>query len=408
MQYAIDRFQKQLFVFLLYSSAFFGIVTDLAKINSKTPFYAAFDLIIILLALTSFSYLKGTLAYITIFIIAGIGFNMSYSGASTFATLNGAREIIVIPALVVFLKKIFSEDEETIGEYLMIMKKFGFIFLLAQLPVAAYQFSVSGPSDAVGGTFGNMGSGVLTLSVICLVYYLHFFSRNFTQTIFLYIALTPLLLNETKISFILIPMMVLSIHFKPKFKNIVLAVVAAGLFLFIFDSYYSHGSLEFDDNVSGIFSADFLNDYLMADIYEYEDIPRFTKIILSWNLLSQQVNTFFFGMEYGLFKGDNFSDLSTFARNYYWLLIGTRPYLFFLLMQGGICLFGGIMWLLLYINNYFKNINNLKIFLFILFLLILMYNDTFRNHTFMIIYLFIVFFANSKWCSEGVEIREVS
>src|SRR5690606_16289547 len=138
-----------------------------------------------------------------------------------------------------------------------IFRSFAFIFLISQIPIAFVQFLKFGPSDAVGGSFGDKGSGVLTLSVICLVYFLHHFTRNFSQTVLLYIALLPLLLNETKISFVLIPLLVLFIRFKPKLKNIVIAAGAAGIFFFIFDSYYSHGSLEFDDNASDIFSADF-------------------------------------------------------------------------------------------------------------------------------------------------------
>lgn len=401
MRNAVNSFQKNLFVLLLYSSAFFGVITDVAGITSHTPFYAAFDGLMILLGVLSLAEFRGRLVFVILFIITCIIINLSYTTASFYTSLNGTREIVTILAIVIFYSKLFAQrNEEVVEEYLALLRNFAFIFLISQIPVAFVQFLKYGPSDAVGGTFGNKGSGVLTLTVICLVYFLHHFTRNFSQTVLLYMALIPLLLNETKISFVLIPMMILFIWFKPKIKNIIMAAGAAALFFFIFDNYYSHGSLEFDDNATGIFSADFLNDYLMADMYAYDDVPRFTKIVLGWQMLSEQTNTFLFGFEYGLFKGGDASNVSLFSRTYDWLLSGTKPYLFFLMMQGGILLATGFLWLIAHINKYFLHLNKFKLFLILIFFLILGYSDAFRNQTFATVYFFLAFYVNSKIYSE--------
>jgi hypothetical protein len=311
--------------------------------------------------------------------------------------LNGIREVLTIVAIVIYLNKVFAEgNEELAEEHIQIFKRYAIIFLVAQLPVAFYQYAIYGPSDAVGGTLGNKGSGVLTLTVVCLVFFLAHYTSNISRTILLYFCLVPLLLNETKVSFILIPLLVLFIHFQPKLKNILLAIFAAALFLFLFSRFYSHSALTFDNNLTDIFSSDFLDDYLFGDIYYSDDVPRFTKIFIGWQLLSEQTNTFLFGFQYGLFKGGNFVEHSQFAMSYYWLLGGTRPYVFFLMLQGGIMLVAGILMLVLYINKFFRaNNNKFKTFLFLIFLIMMFYNDSLRNQNFIVVFFFLEFYANS-------------
>ncbi|MEO8583045.1 MAG: hypothetical protein ABI415_04560 [Flavitalea sp.] len=403
MNRAIDNLQKGIFAVLLYVTGFGVILSDLALGDqNRTPVYAAFDLLIISLALTSFSFIRSGLAYILLFAILCIAVNLSYSEATLFASLNGLREIFTVFAIIIFYNKVFSEGNEELAESCIeIFKTFGFIFILCQPPVAFAQYFIHGPTDFVGGTYGNYGSGSLTFSIIFIVYFLHHFKRSLFKTILLYACLIPLFLNETKISFILIPMMVLFIRFQPKLKNLIVAIIAAGIFLLIANKYYSNaGSTGNEDNISTIFSADYLNDYLMADIYTYPDIPRFTKIILSWRIISEQTNTFLFGLEYGLFKGSNVVGVSRLAERYQWLLSGTRPYLYFLLMQGGTMLLASFLLLIGYVNKKFRQPNKFKLFLLIMFFLILVYNDLLRNQSSIAIYFFIVFYANSTFYSE--------
>lgn len=397
MREAINKFQKNIFILLLYSSAFFGIAIDLAGIESRTAFYAAFDAMILLLGLLSFSKMKGSLAYIFILFLACFILNFSYSEANFIGSLNGFREILVVVFAVIFFNKIFAEGNEDLAEdYMNIFKKFGYIFLVSQIPIAVFQYIQNGgPGDAVGGSFGAFGSGVLTMSVICMVYFLHLQTTKVSNIALLYVCLVPLLLNETKISFILIPMMVLFVRFDLKFKNLAMALGGAAVFLVLFSMYYTDQSGEND--ASSIFTEDFLSDYLMADIYMYDDIPRFTKIMLAWQMISEQTNTFLFGFEYGLFKGVNTLRDSDFAQTYGWLLTGTRPYLFYLLLQGGIMLVTAFFLLLAHVNNYFRSFNKLKGFLLILVLIILVYNDLFRTQTFLILFFFISYYANSKF-----------
>ncbi len=311
---------------------------------SRSGFYFAFDVAIILLSLLSLSFIRGHLILILLFIIACIGFNLSYNGNSLFYSLNGLREIVNVLFVAIFLNHIFLEENEDLAkEYVEIFKKFSIIFLAFQLPAATYQFIVHGPSDWVGGTYGNFGSGNLTLSVICLVFFLSHFTQNLTQRALLYACLLPLFLNETKISFILIPLLILFIHFKPKIKSIIGAGFAAALSLFIFSQYFTTNIGAIEGDVGGIFRDDFIDDYLFGDIYSSTDVPRFTKIVVGWQLLAEDIKTFLFGLEYGIFRGSDMVERSQFSQSVEWLMTGTRPYLFFLMIQGGILLFAGIM-----------------------------------------------------------------
>ncbi len=221
--------------------------------------------------------MRSKLIFIVLFLLICIGVNISYSETSLFSSLNGIREILIIVSIAIFFNKVFAEgNEELAEEYIRIFRKFAVIFLLAQLPITVYQFVQHGPSDAVEGTYGDKGSGVLTLSVVCLVFFLHHFLRNQAQAILLYVTLVPLLLNETKISFILIPLLMLFIYFRLKFKNIVLALFAAGFFLFLVNQYYSNTVLNFDgDNLAGIFSSDFSR---RLSSWRYLQSGRYTEI----------------------------------------------------------------------------------------------------------------------------------
>jgi len=397
MRNAVNNFQKTLFILLLYGAAFSGFITDVAS-SGKTALYVIFDGLIIFLSVMSLSYMRGKLVWIALFMIACIGVNLSYSSTDLMYSLNGVREILIVISIAIFFNKIFSEDNEELAEeYVEIVKKFAVLFLIAQLPVAFMQYYEHGPTDYVGGTFGNKGSGTLTLSVVCVIFFLSHFVRSNTQRVLLYFCLLPLLLNETKISFILIPTLILFIHFQLKIKNILGAGIAAGLFLFIFNTYYSSTEgTDFDNNLAGIFSKDFLDYYLFGDIYSSDDIPRFTKIVVGWHLASEEIRTLFFGVEYGIFKGGSMMQATQFGQTVQWLVSGTRPYLFFMILQGGLLLVVGVFWLIFHVNRYFvKNNNKFKTFLFLIFLTILFYNDALRNQGFLVIYFFCVFYANS-------------
>jgi len=397
MNRALNNLQKYLFILLIYLTGFSAFVWDLLKMTSKTALYLSYDILIISLAILSFSYMRSRLIYIVLFILSGIVMNLTYSETSLFQSFNGIREILLVIAAVIFFNKIFAKGNEAlVEEYITIMKNFAWVFLIVNVPIALSQYLINGPTDAVGGSYGYGGSGVLTLSIICLVYFmqLHYQGR-FVLSAILFLTLVPLFWNETKVSFILIPALIFVLKVKPKLGNILLAVGGAILFFFIFNHFFAATFLDFDNSASGIFSKDFLSDYLAADVSVYNDIPRITKIVLAWNMMLDNITVMFFGFEYGIFRGGNSVDLSQFTITNQWMLFGTRPYVFFLMTQGGLFLVVGFFALAFHANNFLRNSNKFQWFLFGLLMLIMVYNDTFRNHCFVISFFFMVFFARS-------------
>ncbi len=395
MKTAVANLQRYIFVLLLYSSAVFATILDMTGNTNRTPFYVTFEALIFFLAITSLSAVPKGYGWILAFVLGGIIFNFTYSPVPLSASINGIREVVMVLAMPVFYYKIFAPgNEEEAMRYVRIFRKFAWVFLLIQFFPVMIQYKQFGPGDYVGGTYGWMCSGSLTLIILCLVLFLFQFHNPMWKKGLLLLLLFPLMMNETKISFILIPMMVVFIFLEPKMKSILLAAVGGALFLIIFNQLYSNQDTSLS-SMSDIFNTDFLNEYLLADYDTHPDVPRFTKIIFGYKIISENINTLFFGMEYGMFRGTYTGEISTFARNYNWLLSGTRPYLFFIMMQGGLMLVTGIFLVILKICNFFKNANKQTIFYFIIFLVILTYADSFRWHNFLIVYMFLLFFVNS-------------
>lgn len=62
---SIDSLQKNLFILLLYASAFIGVITDITGATNKTAFYFASDALIMILGMMSLPAIKARLAYIS-------------------------------------------------------------------------------------------------------------------------------------------------------------------------------------------------------------------------------------------------------------------------------------------------------------------------------------------------------
>ncbi len=82
MRAAIDNFQKTIFTILLFLTSCSGLIADLMGLSGRGGFYIVFDVTILFLALLSISYLRGSLLFVLLFIVACIAFNFSYNGNS--------------------------------------------------------------------------------------------------------------------------------------------------------------------------------------------------------------------------------------------------------------------------------------------------------------------------------------
>ena len=416
-----------LLVFTLYFSALYkGAGQFIPVLETNGSIINLFiDLIIILLGFTCmFNASKKTIrSFFIILILSTFTFFLN-SNNTLVEHLNGLREVLVIFMLLIIFSSLVNTDNlELFTEK---FRKFAKILLVLQLPMVEIQDMQYYGGDRIGGTFGLYGgSGILTLTIFLLVYFLiedkgsnRSLLAKGKQLILLSVFFVPIFLNETKISFLLIPLMAITfISLKQLGSSIILLVLAAAFF-FLFSSLYNEKASdvqggEFKNPITEIFSKDYLDSYLNGDVIVYEDIPRLTKIQIGMVSFSNDYKKLFLGQEYGAFKGGTTIKHSSFSDKYQWLLEGTIPYFFFLLISGGLSLIFLVIYSLYgeiyakFPEGYTKYSKGLLFFLSALFILILFYNDAFRNQTFLIIYIYLIYYAryNQPFFSDETSIE---
>lgn len=341
--------------------------------------------------------------YLIFFVfISSISYLIS-DNLSLLVHINGIRETLVLICYFVIFNAIYKLPSlEKINNNFI---SFSYIFLAIQIPVSILQFREFGVGDDVGGTYGRGGSGLLTLSIFILIFYLienkiKIGSERLKKGIPLLIFLIPVALNETKISFLLFFLYFLSLINLKKISYSIFAASLGPLFMLMFSNVYTtQSNVSYDNPLEGIYNIEYIEKYVLGDRgSKYSDVPRFTKVVIGTQILITDGN-FLFGKDYGAFKGSKLEIGSEFSIRYKWLLSGSRPYSFFLLISGGIVLLLFITWMIMS-EIFSKHPNNMKnysspllFFLAAIFLIILLYNDAFRSNVFSFIFVFVLFFA---------------
>jgi hypothetical protein len=398
-------------IFILTVSAYISFVYDYLLAINKAYINVVLDGILLIIGISSFkiSSTKIKLPLFFIFLIAFIIFVYfnNRDQANLLLTLNGIREFIPFFVIPILYMHCFQSNK---AEYFVkLYDRFLLIFLVVQIPVSLFQFSRFGAGDAVGGTLGEGYSGVLTFTIYLSTYYLmikNYDSHNIMKSLlkkwYLFLFWIPTFVNETKISFILIPIFILLL-FELRFKNIfnrklifiILLIMAGG---YLFSYVYSRTSGE---SISDIFTEDYLTGYLVGDITKDnihigDDIPRIMKLSLSFLVFNEE--KLLTGNGIGHFKGGTELRLTPFADQYYWLLLGSRPMLFFLLIQIGII---GVLMVYYYwfkisrfvwINGKIRMTKNIIIICTLCFAIIQLYNDSLRSLFYCGIFMYILIY----------------
>lgn len=380
------------------------IINQLNVSKSSNTFVTLFiDILIFSLTLSFIGLKSKYLKFLIVFIfVSFISFSFS-NNSSILSHINGIRETVVFICYFIIMDVLYYS-----GHFQKINNKFStfaYIFLVLQIPISFIQFIQYGPGDLVGGTFEVGGSGLLTLSVFLLVFYMiENKIRTANERIKIgiphIIFLIPVAFNETKISFVLILLFFLSFtKLKEIRSNIVISfwgIIAIVFFSFI---YSTNENIRFDNPIEGFTSSDFLEKYLYGDVDENpNDVPRFTKLVISLQKLNED-GDLLFGKDYGAFMFNNREIRSEFSRRYNWLLMGSLPYSLYLLVSGGVFLLL-LVCAIIYeeILSKYKRIlrfNSLPLLIFStsIFVIILFYNDAFRSPVFSFIFVFILFYS---------------
>jgi hypothetical protein len=361
------------------------------------------DIIIIFLTLSMIKLNSRYLIFILIFvIISSISFGIS-KNLSLLNHINGIRETLVFICYFIIMEVIYkSQYFEKINKKFTL---FAQTFLAIQIPISVIQFIKYGVGDAVGGTYELGGSGLLTLTIFLLIYYLienKIKSENDRLKVIpqFLIYLLPITLNETKISFLLIIIFFFSFTNLKKIRlSLFIGVLAIASLIGFSSIYSSNDGIKYENPLEQIFSSDYLEYYLFSDVNEnIIDVPRITKLQLGLEKLRKD-GDLLLGKDYSAFMTNNGNNSSKFQKNYNWLLFGSIPYSFYLLITGGFAIFFLINLLILFAilgeNKRVRNINSLPLLIFLIsiFIIILFYNDSLRSPIFSLIFVYILFFS---------------
>ena len=296
------------------------------------------------------------------------------------------------------------------------------IFLFLQAFCMTWQFIRYGANDHGGGSMGYGYSGIVSTLIYIISFYL--LSKRWRYGNYLdevvrnkmyFILLYPTFLNETKISFIFLLayfLLLFPFEWRTVFKLVMAVPIMIVGMLGLGIAYLSITG----QNMESVFSQEAMDDYMIGEdpeellelaqfiqdgTYDVEDIgnidvPRFTKIIFIPEALSDCVGGIMFGAGLGQFKGGTVMELTPFAAEWQWLLTGSLPFLFSVVIQLGIL---GLIWFCINIATILLPRSplpagiNIKCFIWVIIILVMMYNDSLRFFPFTFILVYIALYG---------------
>lgn len=319
--------------------------------------------------------------------------------------LNGSRDMFGILFMCPILR-FFWDDLSRREKFVKMLDKHLYVFLVVQVICVPYQYFKYGAGDHVGGSMGDGFSGVLTLSVFLISFYLlhkhinkeHFVTSIVKNWVYLFF-LFPTFLNETKVSFVLLIIyFLLLIPIDRKlFFRILIALPVTVLILGVFMTVYNSVSKDNSELNRDVLDMEFLSEYMWVDFDEAEgqaswalndqgitpDIPRLTKIAFMFVIMEDNPDRLWSGFGMGMNKGGTTLAVTEFAQEYDWLVEGTTVTVFSVFMQLGIV---GSVWAIVFFCSLFfrrppqspVRDTNLQLFVLSLILLLLVYADFWR------------------------------
>lgn len=394
----------------------------------KSGLFFLIDIALMLLGLIVLKN-KWDIIYVCSFLALSYWITCLYNGYDFVFYFNGLREFVYLLWIVPILRYIY--DGCSGDEFEKKFDKHLFIFLIIQAICVTFQFVKYGANDHGGGSMGNGFSGVVSILIYLISFYLakkRMDPENYVASLiknkWLIILLFPTFLNETKISFILLMMyfvLLLPISKKSMIKLAFMLPILSVLLYLVFHLYMTTTQSQFD-----ITSGDFLEAYFYAeeddDIVEWVsvlqergedfvgdgtfDIPRFTKYMMIPDLNEYYPGHDITGYGVGHFKGGTMIKSSKFYLDNEWLLRGSIPYGYHAYIQIGLFAIIYFVWLLfrfLGLKKGDKKEHGIIIYITIITVLIMLYNDFFRFGPLCIAFLYIYSQA-FRW-NKGQEVK---
>lgn len=254
----------------------------------------------------------------------------------------------------------FDKDE------ISFVKKVFLYSLVASIPFSIIQFILADKGNAmyfdeIVGVFGYGNSGTLSILILAYITF-EFYSRlRDKKTVYGYylLLLFPCLINETKVIFILFPILFITLtlsQWKENkaliFKLIPIMVIGLIAFDFAYQHLYQKSLIEY-------FDKDYLEGYLFVDARDYNyyvDVGRFQRIIYAYEYIeSKGLVTLLFGEGLGTsFYGEQSQTYGLVARYFEILDLnkGSRIQVFHSIVEFG--LLGTLILFLFFITSWIR------------------------------------------------------
>lgn len=414
----IDRFNlyKWIFLIVFWVEACFGFVTQellppLEGIGSLL-FLLCDALILGVGCLTIRK--KGDLAVVATLVVLSWVSTVMVNHLGLVVYVNGLRSYFGLLFAFPLLRWFFRHEraEEFRATMLRTLKW----WLWLQAFCITWQFIRHGANDWGGGSMGLGASGITSMLIYLVSYALivrewdksNFFGslrRNWVLVFLLY----PTFLNETKVSFLMFALyFILLVKYDRKFvaRLIYIIPMTVAAVTGLVYAYFAATKQDPEEVLSEAFFEDYLYGLDIEELikvgqmvqdglievsetqYWSVDIPRFAKLGLAPSIVDDTAGGDLLGAGIGQFKGGTSMDNTAFAKEYEWLLIGSRPWLFFMFIELG---YLGILWWICTALYQFGirrprhlYARRMTIFMFCSLLIICVYNDSLRDLFFML------------------------
>lgn len=352
-----------LWIQLCYGFFMSELIPALSKVQ---PFVnLLIDGIFIVMGLAFLRSRRDIAVFASFLLVAGLSALLNHQGAVAF--FNGFRPyaglLFAVPIFRYFL------TSKHAARFVASMDRQIYILLWLQVPTIVWEFIRHGAGDAVGGTLGYGGSGVISTLICFLSFYLLIKAWNPDKSYFenirahwIYVFLLfPTFLNETKITLVILPfyfILLMKLN-----RTFLFRILAAAPFMSLamcsLGIVYLHITHQEDNNV---FSVEFMQGYfvgedieqlaylaVLVDEGEIEtdnqwvlDLPRFGRMYFVPEALRATKGGLWLGAGIGQFKGQTVLKMSEFRRKYNWLLRGSALAIFYISIELGIL---GTLWL---------------------------------------------------------------
>lgn len=320
---------------------------------------------------------------------------------------NGTRSFFGAIFLIPVFRYIWSKPA-LYQEFIKMFDKHIFIWLCVQAVCVVEQFIRYGAGDAVGGSIGEGGSGMVSFGIYFFSFYLlnkridhkNAF-RSIRKNIWLVILLFPTFLNETKVSFILLLMyffLLFPIN-RDYIKRVimiapVIVILMGGALIVYIDTVDQSDSMLdpkflMEEYLYGEYTEDEMAaavDWIMENETNVPDLPRFAKMGFISYVIEQNGNHWLVGLGLQGFNGATNVKSTKVVEEYNWFYLGTNPYVCFIIAQLGLLgsIWAVILFALLYKScppGYRKN-KNIYIFSLLSLIILIFYSDIIKTLNF--------------------------